>query len=353
MRAAFGRFGGEQAWCPGSAPLLLSTDRSWLDAIFPLVQARFIGDLSDWPGRRGAVHVRRVEDMWAVVGVALPNLSEGRGIPLWTVVLIDDATFRTEPVLADAVHAVRAGREDPLSWVASRPAAWGGEWRGPSAITKVAALVDGIAAASGSADGAPLRASRQSLDSDGWAALQATLCALVDADLVDAGALIVEEPDWEVTAGGELPSPLMVFDVESAELPAAAMPTARGVDLDQVVGDFRDTIETLSDGLRAAAGPEAWSISASYHSRIPLGMLPFERLERGEEAAWGALRWQRGDCADRVSTLVTAVRRRRLSAVREMLALAAASPAAVSGNRRALEEMVAQAMHPVADVDED
>jgi hypothetical protein len=36
-----------------------------------------------------------------------------------------------------------------------------------------------------------------------------------------------------------------------------------------------------------------------------------------------------------------------------MLALAAASPAAVSGNRRALEEMVAQAMHPVADVDED
>jgi hypothetical protein len=82
-------------------------------------------------------------------------------------------------------------------------------------------------------------------------------------------------------------------------------------------------------------------------------MLPFERLERGEEAAWGALRWQRGDCADRVSTLVTAVRRRRLSAVREMLALAAASPAAVSGNRRALEEMVAQAMHPAADVDED
>ena len=348
MRAAFGRVGGEQAWCPGSAALLQSTDRSWLDAVFPLVKARFIGDLSDWPGRRGAVHVRRVEDMWAVVGVALTNLSEGRGIPLWTVVLIDDASFRTEPVLADAVQAVRAGREDPVSWVSTGPVAASVPWSGPSALPALAALVDGIASAAGAADGASVRAGRRALDADGWMALQAALCALIDGGVVDGGALIVEEPDWEVAAGGELPSPLVVFDAESPDLPVGAMPSSRGVGLDQVVGSLEETIGTLAEGLRAAGGLQTWSVPASYRSRIPLGMLPFERLERSEEAAWSALRWTQADCAGRVGSLVTAVRRRRLSAIREMLSLAAASPAAVSGDRPALEEMVARAMHPLA-----
>jgi len=347
MRAAFGRFGGEQAWCPGSAALLQSTDRSWLDAVFPLVKARFIADLSDWPGRRGAVHVRRVEDMWAVVGVALTNLSEGRGIPLWTVVLIDDASFRTEPVLVDVVQAVRAGREDPVSWVSAGPVAGSGRWSGPSALPAATALVNGIASAAGAADGGAMRAGRQSLDADGWMALQVVLCALIDGGVVDGGALIVEEPDWEVAAGGNLPSTLLVFDVESPDLSVGAMPSSRGVGLDQVVGSLEETIGTLAEGLRAAGGLQTWSVPVSYRSRIPLGILPFERLERSEEAAWSALRWKQADCAGRVSNLVTAVRRRRLSAIREMLALAAASPAAVSGDRLALEEMVARAMHPL------
>jgi len=339
QRAVFGRPSLEQAWLSGSSPFFVGRDRGWLEQQFPVLKSQSVQDMSDWEGRQGATFVRRVEGHWLVVHSHMPR--DARGVPLWIALAIDEKSIVSSLILDSAIEAVRAARTNPAGWLAETKELPLTSWEAPEMAGPLSALLARVreSSASGRVELPASFLSRQ-----GAVALQVMLASTAGAADMEFAAVIAYETDWTIPPGCEWPSRYLLFREGLDQLHSPPSEFVRGISTARVMPGLAQTIDALSTVCRASPSVSGWSLAAALHPLIPLNLVPHGQLDASECAKWADAIFRESSSAmpARIKSLVQAAIGGDRSAIRPLVHLIAASPAAsLNGDPREIQAWVA------------